>query len=469
MTSTSSTYSKSNKSNISYKSNSSSSNFEIEYPTEVRNLRTTETNMNFEMFANPDKLLKDIKLYKKEKKDSPIKYNDNQSNNSIKSIKSNSSITSSTKSISSTKSSKSGITFNRNSKDYEIDEKKRKLEESKSEWRDKMKAMQNLYTLKYEKNVKLTRDYNMEDNLEDMINEYKFHKDLANKSIGMKIMNNYLVGGCKLIEIANDTFNPFDFKLSGWSDSLQSDPDEYYDVVEKLYEKYMTGEKELAPEFKLLLILGFSAVKHGMTNKFLNPTNLEEDLDNNEETRMLLRKNYEREKIEKESNIFDKKKEKEIEEFKQKNDDINKLDNQFQQHLKNLQMKSKLINDDLKEKERKRDELINLINTQKSEITSNDNQEIKSKPHVEFIHKQPRYQYYKNISKNNVTNNDISNINNILNNAQDNIMDNSNSSNIDMDKLISVEDALAADTNSNISSNSSDSRRKNRKPAIIIT
>ena len=67
----------------------------------------------------------------------------------------------------------------------------------------------------------------------------------------------YMLGG----QSANDNFNPFEFKLKGWSEQMNDDIDEYYDVLGELYEKYFKSGKPIPPELKLMLMLGGSAVK----------------------------------------------------------------------------------------------------------------------------------------------------------------------------------------------------------------
>jgi hypothetical protein len=63
----------------------------------------------------------------------------------------------------------------------------------------------------------------------------------------------------------NTKFDPFDVKLDGWSDSINENIDEYDDVFEELHDKYK-GKAKMAPELKLLMMLGGSAFMFHMTN-----------------------------------------------------------------------------------------------------------------------------------------------------------------------------------------------------------
>jgi hypothetical protein len=67
------------------------------------------------------------------------------------------------------------------------------------------------------------------------------------------------------IEFINDRFDPFDIRLEGWSESINDNIDDYDEVFEELHEKYK-GKSKMAPELKLLMMLGGSAFMFHMTN-----------------------------------------------------------------------------------------------------------------------------------------------------------------------------------------------------------
>merc|ERR1712146_663058 len=60
-------------------------------------------------------------------------------------------------------------------------------------------------------------------------------------------------------------FDPFDLQLDGWSEAVNENIDEYDDVFGELHEKY-GGKTKMAPELKLLFMLGGSAAMLHMTN-----------------------------------------------------------------------------------------------------------------------------------------------------------------------------------------------------------
>ena len=67
------------------------------------------------------------------------------------------------------------------------------------------------------------------------------------------------------IEYLNNKFDPFDIKLDGWSESINENITDYDEVFEELSEKY-GGKTEMAPEIKLLMMLGGSAFMFHLTN-----------------------------------------------------------------------------------------------------------------------------------------------------------------------------------------------------------
>ena len=109
--------------------------------------------------------------------------------------------------------------------------------------------------------VKLSQNYNMNSSYKTMKYEYDLHKSIRDKSNGVKWLSNLMLNACWGVELANDNFNPFEFKLEGWSEQMNEDVDDYRDVLGELYEKYFKAGKPIPPELKLVLMIGGSAVK----------------------------------------------------------------------------------------------------------------------------------------------------------------------------------------------------------------
>ena len=67
------------------------------------------------------------------------------------------------------------------------------------------------------------------------------------------------------LEFMNKKYNPFEIQLDGWSENVMENVDDYDEVFEELYVKYRTN-MTVAPEVKLIMMLGGSAMMFHLTN-----------------------------------------------------------------------------------------------------------------------------------------------------------------------------------------------------------
>jgi hypothetical protein len=67
------------------------------------------------------------------------------------------------------------------------------------------------------------------------------------------------------LEFLNKRYNPFEIQLEGWSESVMENVDDYDGVFEELYVKYRS-KVTVAPEIKLIMMLGGSAMMFHLTN-----------------------------------------------------------------------------------------------------------------------------------------------------------------------------------------------------------
>jgi len=109
--------------------------------------------------------------------------------------------------------------------------------------------------------VKLSQNYNMNSDYKAMQYEYELHKSIRDKHNGIHWLSNLMLNLCWGIELGNENFNPFEFNLKGWSEQMNGDIGEYYDVLGELYEKWVKTGKPIPPEMKLILMIGGSAIK----------------------------------------------------------------------------------------------------------------------------------------------------------------------------------------------------------------
>lgn len=119
--------------------------------------------------------------------------------------------------------------------------------------------------------VKLSQRYTMESDYDMMKYEYEMHKSIRNKQNGIQYMAGGIVYAIKGVEMLNKEYNPFQFNLDGWSEHVNNDITNYYDVLGELYEKYFGGPGEnFPPEIRLMGMILFSAASFHMTNSAIN-------------------------------------------------------------------------------------------------------------------------------------------------------------------------------------------------------
>ena len=105
------------------------------------------------------------------------------------------------------------------------------------------------------KGFQLTKEYDFNSSIEEMEYEYSLLKSFADKKNGIKIYKSCLLNGISIVEFLNDKYDPFDFKLSGWSEHMSVEVDSYDDILEELYEKYKSSGAGMPVEVKFLLLI----------------------------------------------------------------------------------------------------------------------------------------------------------------------------------------------------------------------
>jgi hypothetical protein len=130
--------------------------------------------------------------------------------------------------------------------------------------REKFKFLRKLEALE-KKGVELSKKYNMESSLQEMMGEYETIMEEKTKLNSVKFQGNMLMAVINGMEFLNNRFDPFDIKLDGWSEQINENITDYDDIFGELYEKYKS-KATMAPELKLLFQLGGSAMMVHMTN-----------------------------------------------------------------------------------------------------------------------------------------------------------------------------------------------------------
>jgi len=115
------------------------------------------------------------------------------------------------------------------------------------------------------KNVRIDRRFTMDSSLEEMKAEYERLSQKRATDQSVKFQRKMLVAFITAIEFLNTKFDPLSLKLDGWSESIHENIYDYDDVFEELHEKYK-GKANMAPELKLLFMLGGSGFMFHLTN-----------------------------------------------------------------------------------------------------------------------------------------------------------------------------------------------------------
>ena len=113
--------------------------------------------------------------------------------------------------------------------------------------------------------VKLTQHYSMDSNFDEMKGEYEMLKEEKSKDNSKKFQSKMLMACVTGIEFLNNKFDPFNVNLDGWGENIHENINDYDDVFSELHDKYKS-KASLAPELKLMFMLGGSAIMTHMTN-----------------------------------------------------------------------------------------------------------------------------------------------------------------------------------------------------------
>ena len=101
--------------------------------------------------------------------------------------------------------------------------------------------------------------------IEEVRTEYKRMTYSIEVDRSIKFQRRMLVACVTGLEFLNDKFDPFDIELNGWSQNMMENVEDYDGVFEELYNKYK-AKVQVAPEVKLIMMVGGSAMMFHLTN-----------------------------------------------------------------------------------------------------------------------------------------------------------------------------------------------------------
>ena len=118
--------------------------------------------------------------------------------------------------------------------------------------------------------IELTKKYTIECELDEMEAELKYHTDIQTKKNGVNLAKSFMCNAITGIEFLNEKYDPFGFKLKGWSDQVKINKDDFDEVFGELLQKYKGNGKKLEPELKLVMMLMISAGTFHMSQSMTN-------------------------------------------------------------------------------------------------------------------------------------------------------------------------------------------------------
>jgi hypothetical protein len=101
--------------------------------------------------------------------------------------------------------------------------------------------------------------------IEEIRTEYKRMTYSIEVDRSIKFQRRIMVACITGLEFLNEKFDPFDLELNGWSQNTMENVEDYDGVFEELYNKYKT-KIQVAPEVKLIMMVGGSAMMFHLTN-----------------------------------------------------------------------------------------------------------------------------------------------------------------------------------------------------------
>lgn len=366
----------------------------------IKDLRTTETDMMFQYFANDEKMVheSEVKFFEKPKNDYDIydKYSDKQDDikNNINKTeyinedKNNDSIKDdniNTQQPPQPQPSQYGPSYG-SGPSYPDNSKNKEFATEEEEMLAKLDMLRKLGELT-QYGVRLSQNYNIKSEYRAMKYEYELHKSIRDKRNGTKWLSNMMLNMCWGLELANEKFNPFDFHLKGWSEQMAEDINDYDDVYGELYEKYFKAGKPIPPELKLIFMITGSAVKFHLAHSAMNSLpNLGSMLSSNPQLADKLRQQAVTDKLKKQSEKFRTnftansqkqhenatKKATDIQMLRQKEIEFNEKQENLLKQQREKDEIVKLQQQDIFHKQKKIDDLQRQLNQQRSESRSYD-------------------------------------------------------------------------------------------------
>lgn len=120
------------------------------------------------------------------------------------------------------------------------------------------------------KGLQTSSRFTIYSDIEDIRTEYKRLMYSIEVDQSIKFQRRMLVACVSGIEFLNKKFDPFDLELDGWSENVMENQEDYDTVFEELFQKYRS-KVSVAPEIKLMFMIGGSAMMFHLSKSMLKP------------------------------------------------------------------------------------------------------------------------------------------------------------------------------------------------------
>ena len=134
------------------------------------------------------------------------------------------------------------------------------------------------------KGYTISKRFTMDNSLDEIKAEFDRLMDSKNLENSIKFQRQMMMGMVTGLEMMNNKFNPFDWQLDGWSESVHENVEDFDEVFEELFDKYK-GKGNMPPEARLLFMLVGSGFMFHMSNNFfkskMGNTTMDDILRNN--------------------------------------------------------------------------------------------------------------------------------------------------------------------------------------------
>lgn len=134
------------------------------------------------------------------------------------------------------------------------------------------------------KGYTISKRFTMDNSLDEIKGEFERLMDSKNLENSIKFQRQMMMGMVTGMEMMNNKFNPFDWQLDGWSESVHENVEDFDEVFEELFDKYK-GKGNMPAEARLLFMLVGSGFMFHMSNNFfkskMGNTSMDDILRNN--------------------------------------------------------------------------------------------------------------------------------------------------------------------------------------------